>query len=47
MEEIRVGKQTPTKSYVIPYEDTLGDHAIEKYNETGRNCTGMARTVVI
>lgn len=36
MDETRLGRQTPTQSVVLPYDDTLGDKAIEKYNDSGR-----------
>lgn len=36
MAEVRRGRQTPTQSVVLPYEDTLGSQAIELYNQTGR-----------
>lgn len=36
MDETRLGRQTPTQSVVLPYDDTLGDKAIEQYNDSGR-----------
>lgn len=36
MSEPRKGRQTPTKSVVLPYRDTLGREAINLYNSTGR-----------
>lgn len=36
MAEIRKGCQTPTRSFVLPYSDTLGADAVELYNSTGR-----------
>lgn len=35
-EKKRIGRQTPTKSFVLPYEKTLADEAIELYEKTGR-----------
>lgn len=35
MAEIRKGRQTPTQSVTIPYEETLGQEAIDLYAETG------------
>lgn len=32
----RKGRQTPTISVVLPYNETYGDEAIKLYNETGR-----------
>lgn len=37
MTEVRKGRQTPTNSYVIPYKETLGNEAIDIYNDTTRN----------
>lgn len=36
MTEPRKGRQTPTQSVVLPYEQTKGQEAIELYNSTGR-----------
>ena len=36
MSEPRKGRQTPTKSVVLPYRETLGQEAIDLYNSTGR-----------
>ena len=36
MTEIRIGRQTPTQSVVLPYYDTDGDEAIAAYNQSGR-----------
>lgn len=33
----KIGRQTPTNSYIIPYKNTLGNEAIELYNNTIRN----------
>lgn len=35
-EEPRKGRQTPTKSYILPYEKTMGQDAVDIYNQTGR-----------
>ncbi len=32
----RLGRQTPTRSYILPYEATRGAEAVELYAETGR-----------
>lgn len=34
--EARIGRQTPTTSVVLPYDDTLGNEAIELYEKTNR-----------
>lgn len=36
MAEIRKGRQTPTKSIILPYTDTRGQEAIAAYNSSGR-----------
>lgn len=36
MSEPRKGRQTPTKSIILPYTDTRGQEAIELYNSSGR-----------
>ena len=34
--EKRIGRQTPTVSRILPYEDTLGGAAVLLYNQSGR-----------
>ena len=36
MDEIRKGRQTPTLSVVLPYQESLGGEAVELYNRSGR-----------
>ena len=36
MPEVRKGRQTPTSSVVLPYNETFGPEAVELYNLTGR-----------
>lgn len=36
MSEPRKGRQTPTKSIILPYTETIGQEAIELYNSSGR-----------
>ena len=36
MSEPRKGRQTPTKSIILPYTETRGQEAIEIYNSSGR-----------
>lgn len=36
MAELRKGRQTPTKSVVLPYYETRGQEAINSYNASGR-----------
>ena len=34
MADARIGRQTPTKSVAVPYEQTRGAEAVELYNST-------------
>ena len=36
MTQSRIGRQTPTKSIVLPYTETRGQEAIDLYNSSGR-----------
>ena len=36
MEAPRKGRQTPTKSIILPYTETYGEEAIALYNSSGR-----------
>ena len=36
LNEPRKGRQTPTKAYIVPYEKTKGQDAVDIYNQTGR-----------
>ena len=36
MSEKRLGRQTPTTAFVLPYRKTHGEEAINLYNNTGR-----------
>src|SRR5690625_4195343 len=33
---VRIGEQTPTKSLILPYDESLCDEAIELYEKSGR-----------
>lgn len=35
-EKKRIGRQTPTKSFVLPYKKSLSDEAVALYSQTGR-----------
>ena len=35
-EEIRKGRQTPTVSVVLPYQESRGTEAVDLYNKSGR-----------
>ena len=36
MDEIRLGRQTPTTAVVLPYTESLGTEAVTIYNKSGR-----------
>ena len=36
MAEVRLGRQTPTTAYTLPYQKTKGNEAIDIYNSTNR-----------
>lgn len=36
-QEVRLGSQTPSRSVVLPYEDTHGQEAVDLYNTTGKS----------
>lgn len=44
--ELRRGRQTPTSSLVLPYEQTLGNEAIDLYEKTGRTAQEWQRLLV-
>lgn len=46
MLDIRIGEQTPTKSVILPYDESLGDEAIEVYEKSGREAFDWQRFIV-
>ncbi|GGN54899.1 terminase large subunit [Oceanobacillus indicireducens] len=44
--EVRIGEQTPTKSLILPYDDSLGDEAIELYEKSGRKAFDWQKFIV-
>lgn len=42
----RIGRQTPTASVVLPYEQTLGQEAIDIYEESGRTAQDWQRLMM-
>ena len=44
--EARIGRQTPTTSVVLPYEETLGEEAIELYESTKRKAQEWQKLLV-
>ena len=39
----RIGKQSPTRSFVLPYEKTLGEEAVAAYEQSGRKADDWQR----
>ncbi len=39
VEDKKIGRQTPTKSFVLPYEKTLAQEAIALYEKSGNHAT--------
>lgn len=37
MIDVRIGEQTPTKSVILPYDESMGDQAVEYYERSGRD----------
>ena len=46
MLDVRIGEQTPTKSVILPYDESLGDEAIELYEKSGREAFDWQRFIV-
>lgn len=42
----RLGRQTPTKSVVLPYENTYGKEAIDIYEKTGRQAQDWQKLLI-
>ena len=46
MAEPRLGRQTPTTSVVLPYDETLGEEAIQLYEKTGRKAQEWQKLMI-
>jgi phage terminase large subunit-like protein len=44
--DVRIGRQTPTTSVVLPYDQTLGEEAIELYEKTGRTAQDWQKLLI-
>ena len=44
--EARIGRQTPTTSVVLPYEETYGEEAVKLYESTGRKALEWQKLLV-
>lgn len=43
---VRIGEQTPTRSVILPYDESMGDEAIELYEKSGREAFDWQRFIV-
>lgn len=43
---VRIGEQTPTKSLILPYDESMGDEAVELYEKSGRTAFDWQRFIV-
>src|SRR5690625_5497995 len=43
---VKIGEQTPTKSLILPYDESLGDEAIELYEKSGRKAFDWQKFIV-
>lgn len=46
MTTVRIGEQTPTRSLILPYDESLGADAIELYEKSGRTAFDWQKFVV-
>lgn len=44
--EVRIGRQTPTTRLVLPYDESLGDEAVQLYESTGRTAMEWQRRLI-
>lgn len=42
----RIGRQTPTQSFILPYKETKGAEAVELYNRTGRTAQEWQELII-
>ena len=47
MPKVRKGRQTPTKSIVLPYAETRGQEAIDLYNDSGRTAQEWQEALIL
>ena len=47
MPKVRKGRQTPTKSIVLPYAETRGQEAIDLYNGSGRTAQEWQEALIL
>src|SRR5699024_6732904 len=46
VETVRIGEQTPTRSLILPYDESKGNEAIELYEESGRTAYDWQKFIV-
>src|SRR5690625_307820 len=43
---VRIGEQTPTRSLILPYDESMCDEAIELYEKSGRKAFDWQKFIV-
>lgn len=43
---VRIGEQTPTRSLILPFDESLGDEAVDLYEKSGRDAFDWQRFIV-
>lgn len=46
VEEVRIGCQYPTESFILPHDESYGEEAVEMYEESGRIAMEWQRNVI-
>lgn len=46
MMDVRIGEQTPTKSVILPYDESMGDQAVDYYERSGREAFDWQKFMV-
>src|SRR5699024_6589823 len=46
VETVRIGEQTPTRSLILPYDESQGNEAIDFYEESGRTAYDWQKFIV-
>lgn len=44
--DVRIGVQTPTKSLILPYDESKGDEAVDLYERSGRTAFDWQRFII-
>lgn len=44
--DVRIGEQTPKRSLILPYDESLGEEAVKLYEESGRKAYGWQKFII-